>query len=1346
MNTQNNNIGTVPYDLLPDSRGKSDALGLVTSVAEVLNSTDDLMDALRTVLHQIRLHTGVQLAELWLINHQNNLLVRQGAAFDKQNENIDAFVAGKSLVQYTFNASEPGLCFISKDYIWNNDIEIIGSSFRGAAALNAGLIFNFTYPIIYKETLLGVIMLHHDSEPRGTEDLVNTFMPISLQLGMSITVNKINARLNKMLDLPGEAISIFGNDGRFRMTTAAFAEILGYNEQELLGRHFTEFVHPDDIDKSASFFESYPFTQQALVNFENRYVTRQGETVWLAWSATYLEQEALLITSVRDITNNKEANESLQAKTEELSSIVASLDDVVFEYDKEGNFRNQWNSNDYILEWLPSGYAGRSMRDAYQALPEFTGQFIEDFEKAITANEVCYRDFRITRANETRWFSSKITPIFYPGGNARGFSQRITDITEMKKIDLAISDKNAELRTAHLQLKDIIENSSEIIFKLDQNDNVVFVSPEFVRTFGYNENEIIGQPIYKILHDDSREDFTNQLSKAKQTGSSQGRSIFRGVTHRGFSLWFSSTAKYLRHHGTDGYVGIVFAQDITELKLTMDSLAVSEERYRSVVNSLGEGILMHDRNGHVVACNQAAEHIFGLSEGAALGDTMYNSSLGVIRENGETIPLDEYPALKTIRTGKAVKNFTMGIHTRGRGLVWVSVNTEPVYYSSESESPDAVVTSVVDLTDKKRHEEHLNLNQQQLQEYSDRISGILDSITDGFIAVDATLTITLWNKVLERITGITSGNAVGRTLRELDSPVIGEKLFKVYETAIRNHTTVNLEYYTSDRKLWLETNAFPYRGGLFIYFKDISQRKRQEQLLELEKGVLEHNATQVGFVQKTIDYLLRGLEGIFPGMLLSVLTLDEHTNQMRHMSAPSLPQSYIKEIDGLKIGPTTGSCGTAMYTKSKVIVTDISTDPLWADFREVAAAHNLNACWSFPIKTAQNEVLATIATYYRHTASPNNLQLEVLDRVQNLLKIILENSRADARIRLINERYLLATRATNDAIWDWDLETNNLYRSDGYANLFGYPTGNIVEPIHTWSDKIHPEDRDRVMTQLQHFLETEGSSNWEDEYRFQRADGKYVQVYDRGFLIFNRNGKISRMVGSMQDVTEKRQLEKKLLKQELDKQKLVAQAVVDAQEKERAEIGKELHDNVNQILSTAKLYMELARSDEKERLNLIKRSAESVRDAINEIRSISRSLVPPSIGDLGIIASVQDLMEDVRATKKLKAEFYFSKDIEEVINEKQQLMLFRIIQEQVNNVLKHADATILTIELMVEGGIADLTISDNGKGFDPNNNKHKRGVGLKNIASRTQLFNGEVKLLTEPGKGCTLHILIPVTN
>jgi PAS domain S-box-containing protein len=476
--------------------------------------------------------------------------------------------------------------------------------------------------------------------------------------------------------------------------------------------------------------------------------------------------------------------------------------------------------------------------------------------------------------------------------------------------------------------------------------------------------------------------------------------------------------------------------------------------------------------------------------------------------------------------------------------------------------------------------------------------------------------------------------------------------------------------------------------------------------------------------------------------------LNDDKQTIMHLSGPSLPDEFSRGINGVKIGPYVASCGTAIYRKERVITVDVDTDPLWEQYKGFALQFGLKSCWSFPILNSANDVLATIAVYHKYPATPTESELSLFERVVSLLRIIIENKNAELKIRLSNERYLLVTKATNDAIWDWDVNTNTLYWGEGIYTLFGFKPGYVDSTSHFWENCIHPEDRDRVVNGLNKFIEDSTSKIWEDEYRFIKPNGEWALVFDRGFLIYDHSGKIARMVGSMQDVTDKKELEKKLLKQQVDKQKLIAQAVVNAQEKERAEIGKELHDNVNQILSTAKLYLELAETDDKSRIDLIKRSTNNISDAINEIRTISRSLVPPSIGDLGLIDSVQDLVENIKATRRLHVEFYYSGTIDNILDEKRKLMLFRIIQEQVNNVLKHAAAKNLVIELIAdsEGHAVDLTISDDGKGFELDKVRSKKGVGLSNIASRAQLFNGSVHIVTALGEGCKLKINVPISN
>lgn len=237
------------------------------------------------------------------------------------------------------------------------------------------------------------------------------------------------------------------------------------------------------------------------------------------------------------------------------------------------------------------------------------------------------------------------------------------------------------------------------------------------------------------------------------------------------------------------------------------------------------------------------------------------------------------------------------------------------------------------------------------------------------------------------------------------------------------------------------------------------------------------------------------------------------------------------------------------------------------------------------------------------------------------------------------------------------------------------------------------------------------------------------------------------VVASFADITQAKKDREEIIRNQqlyIDATKAVAQAVVDAQEKERAEIGYELHDNVNQILSTARVFLDLATNDEKQRIDLIEKSASNITNAISEIRRISRSLVPASLNDLGLILSIEDLVNCIQISKTMKVEFYHSGTIESCISEKGKLMLFRIIQEQVTNVMKHAEATQLVIELIVDSGMISLSITDNGKGFDMEKVKGKKGVGLHNIANRTALFNGKMNMVTSPGNGCKLNIIIPL--
>jgi len=226
------------------------------------------------------------------------------------------------------------------------------------------------------------------------------------------------------------------------------------------------------------------------------------------------------------------------------------------------------------------------------------------------------------------------------------------------------------------------------------------------------------------------------------------------------------------------------------------------------------------------------------------------------------------------------------------------------------------------------------------------------------------------------------------------------------------------------------------------------------------------------------------------------------------------------------------------------------------------------------------------------------------------------------------------------------------------------------------------------------------------------------------------------------DVTERIILENELNEQQMLRQRQITEAVILAQEKERTEIGKELHDNVNQILGASNLYVNTAMTDEDMRQELLERSTVLISRAINEIRKISKSLITPGLREIGLLESIEDITDDMKVARGINIQLDIHNIIESEVDEQRKLTLFRIIQEQLNNIMKHAKATEVMIRLSIEGEDIVLTVVDNGVGFDIS--RHRKGVGITNIISRTELFKGKVEIQSKPGDGCVLTVRVPM--
>jgi signal transduction histidine kinase len=269
-----------------------------------------------------------------------------------------------------------------------------------------------------------------------------------------------------------------------------------------------------------------------------------------------------------------------------------------------------------------------------------------------------------------------------------------------------------------------------------------------------------------------------------------------------------------------------------------------------------------------------------------------------------------------------------------------------------------------------------------------------------------------------------------------------------------------------------------------------------------------------------------------------------------------------------------------------------------------------------------------------------------------------------------------------------------------------------------------------------------GNERWEDEYLFLCAEGNYKFLLDSGTILY-RQGKPVRILGAIRDLTEKKKLEQQLMQEQEQKQKAVSQAGIAAQEAERSNISRELHDNVNQLLMSSKLFMNSAKTDPDKANEHIEKAIEYQMLAVEEIRKISKALNTSLVKMIGLSRSIDDVIINMRAFQQIETKFNYDQKLEKILSDDQKLMIFRILQEQTNNIIKYADAKNVAISLKEQGSNVYLSISDDGKGFDTS--ERSKGIGFINIYSRVDAFGGEVKLTSAPGKGCTLEIVFPLT-
>lgn len=350
------------------------------------------------------------------------------------------------------------------------------------------------------------------------------------------------------------------------------------------------------------------------------------------------------------------------------------------------------------------------------------------------------------------------------------------------------------------------------------------------------------------------------------------------------------------------------------------------------------------------------------------------------------------------------------------------------------------------------------------------------------------------------------------------------------------------------------------------------------------------------------------------------------------------------------------------------------------------------------------------------------------------LRDISERQKNELKIKSAIERYDILANATSDTIWDWDIVNNTMLYNDGIDKTFGYQASEVENVVDWWNEKLHPDDFKKVTETLEEVFNN-GLEKFQLTYRFRCADESYKYVFDRAFVIFDESGNPSRMIGAMQDITF-----------QVEDEIRTSKAIIDAQEKERRYIGAELHDNVNQILASSLLALSMVKknqTDSGETYGFIEMGKGHIFSAIEEVRKLSHKLAPASFDN----NTLRNAFETLLQSFNLRNQYNIKLNFDELCNDIDgdiQINLYRILQEQIKNIAKYANASEIEISVTQTADIVKMRIFDNGKGF--NAKTAKKGIGLNNIKKRAESFSGKFILNTGRGKGCEILLELPLAK
>ena len=785
-------------------------------------------------------------------------------------------------------------------------------------------------------------------------------------------------------------------------------------------------------------------------------------------------------------------------------------------------------------------------------------------------------------------------------------------------------------------------------------------------------------------------------------------------------------------------------------------------------------ILSLDRVGNILCINQRGVQLSGYSETELRGANVFE--LLLFPEDRQVVRA----MLADVLAGKA-REYEVRWKRKDGAVIHFDGATVPRL--SDAGEFLSTLCTLRDVTERKCAEERLRKSEEKYRD-------LIEISPDAIYVVDADGVCVLGNRAGADLIGIPQDELVGTPVT--DTYLAEERdLFLERLEKLRGGGTLRFER-TFVRKngdtIPVEVSVTAIRGGYFqAILRDISERKRSEALLAGEKRLLEMIATGVG-LKEILNTLCLIIEEQRAGTLASALLLNADGVHLDCIAGPSLPKEWAQQMEDLPIGPCAGSCGTAAYRGSPVIVSDIATDPLWdvPEHRTSALKHGLRASWSNPVLSSAGKVLGTFCMYYRETRSPNSQDLGLIDLATDLVRIAIERDRAEEALRaseqvargqveaLTYSLDILATAPAPDKflgqmlstigrllnaqsviLWLLD-ETNDSLVLRAWAEGTNFAKGDPEHPFirNSSSWKEDPGLRELFFSGAPVACEDVEHDPFtsSDLREYLKAGGtkKFLRIPT---LV---GGRVKGFIGIRHGDRPPYRPEEIELAQALAHQAMLAiqlnefaeQSRQSAVLEERNRMARDIHDTLAQGFTGVIVQLEaaddaIACCRRKEANEHLQRASELARRSLTEARRSVRALRPQALQQENFWEALRGIIKTTTAGTTVHTTFTVTGELRDLPHHWQENLL-HIGQEALTNALKYAHSRNFETLLSFNTNELRLEFHDDGNGFELE--EEHDGFGLAGMRERSEQMGGTLNIISARGKGTKIAVTLPYNH